>query len=478
MNEQVYLGVDLGAESGRVMAGAWNGCQMRVEELHRFSNGPVNIAGSLRWDVLRLWSEIQNGLAIAAKHFGDKVVSVGVDTWGVDFVLLTKSGEMLGQAYHYRDGRVNGMFDCAFKRAPREEIFAKTGLQFMEINTLYQLLALERANPDLLAAADCLLMMPDFFHWCLCGSRVAEFTDATTSQCVNPMTRDWAFDLLEKFELPSRIFPKIVPPGTELGRLRESVSARTGLGAIKVIAPPTHDTAAAVAAIPTANTGKTNWAYVSSGTWSLMGVETQNALLSNRVLQLNLTNEGGIDGTFRLLKNISGLWLVQQCKKAFESRGRSFEYAELTRLAEESPPPAIIDPDDPSLANPPDMPAAIQALCRASNQAAPQSEGGLVRCALESLAAKYSGVLNGLEEVAGTGIDVIHVVGGGSRNQLLNQLTANRCRRRVVAGPSETTVLGNLLSQVRAAGELKSLSEMREVVRAASELQIFEPQVG
>ncbi|HEY3914776.1 MAG TPA: FGGY family carbohydrate kinase, partial [Verrucomicrobiae bacterium] len=293
MNEQVYLGVDLGAESGRVMAGAWNGRQIRVEELHRFSNGPVNIAGTLRWDVLRLWSEIQHGLAMAARHFGDKVVSVGVDTWGVDFVLLTKSGEILGQPYHYRDARVNGMFDQAFKRVPRAEIFAKTGLQFMEINTLYQLLALQRDDPDLLPAADCLLMMPDFFHWCLCGSRSAEFTNATTSQCLNPLTRDWAFDLLAKFDLPTRIFPKIVPPGTELGRLRESVSARTGLGPIKVIAPPTHDTASAVAAIPTNNTGKMNWVYISSGTWSLMGVETQNALLSDRVEQLNLTNEGG-----------------------------------------------------------------------------------------------------------------------------------------------------------------------------------------
>jgi rhamnulokinase len=322
-------------------------------------------------------------------------------------------------------------------------------------------------------------MMPDFFHWCLCGSRVAEFTDATTSQCLNPTTRDWAFDLLDKFDLPGGIFPEIVPPGTEIGRLRQSVSARTGLGPIKVITPPTHDTASAVAAIPTGSTGKTTWAYISSGTWSLMGVETQNALLSDRVLQLNLTNEGGIDGTFRLLKNITGLWLVQQCKKAFEARGRNLDYAELARLAEESPPTgAMIDPDEPRLANPPDMPAAIQALCRETNQAEPQTEGALVRCALESLAARYSRVLEGLQEVTGTGVDVIHVVGGGSRNRLLNQLPADKCKRRVVAGPTETTVLGNLLSQVRAAGELKSLSEMREIVRGASELQMFEPNAG
>jgi rhamnulokinase len=476
MSDQVYLGIDLGAESGRVMAGAWDGRAMRVEELHRFPNGPVNVAGTLRWDVLRLWSEIQTGLALAAKHFGDAIVSVGVDTWGVDFVLLTKNGEMLGQPCHYRDARVNGMFQHAFSQVPRAEIFAQTGLQFMEINTLYQLLALQRSHPELLAAADGLLMMPDFFHWCLCGSRVAEFTIASTSQCLNPITRDWALDLLNKFGLPSRIFPKVVPPGTELGRLRESVSQRTGLGRIKVVAPPTHDTASAVAAIPTANTGRSDWAYISSGTWSLMGIETPNAVLTDRVLQLNFTNEGGIDGTFRLLKNITGLWLVQQCKKSFEAAGKNLDYAELARLAELAEGPhAILDPDDARFANPPDMPAAMQAACRDTNQPVPHSEGALVRCALESLAAKYGVALAGLEELAGHRIDVIHVVGGGSRNPLLNQLAANRCGRRIVAGPVETTVLGNLLSQARAAGELKSLAEMREVVRSASQLREFEP---
>jgi rhamnulokinase len=477
MSEQIYLGIDLGAESGRVMAGAWNGKAMRVEELHRFANGPVNVADTLRWDVLRLWTEIQNGLAVAAKRFGEAIVSVGVDTWGVDFVLLSKNGEMLGQPYHYRDGRVAGMFKEAFGRVPRAEIFAQTGLQFMEINTLYQLLAWQRSHPELLAAADGLLMMPDFFHWCLCGSRVAEFTDATTSQCLNPLKRDWAWDMLKKFELPERIFPEIVPPGTELGRLRESVSKRTGLGRIKVVAPPTHDTASAVAAIPTANTGRSDWAYISSGTWSLMGIEAANAVLTDRVLQLNYTNEGGIDGTFRLLKNISGMWLVQQCKKAFEARGRNLDYAELTALAEAAPGPhAIINPDDARLANPADMPAAIEAICRETGQPVPASEGALVRCALESLAAKYGVVLAGLEELAGQRIEVIHVVGGGSRNPLLNQLAANRCGRRLVAGPVETTVLGNVLSQARAAGELQSLAQMRQVVRSSTELRVFEPE--
>ncbi len=476
MSDQVYLGIDLGAESGRVMAGAWDGRAMHVRELHRFANGPVPLAGTLRWNVLQLWAEIQAGLSLAAKYYGDSVVSVGVDTWGVDFVLLTKGGEILGQPYHYRDSRVNGMFNHAFSQVPRPEIFARTGLQFMEINTLYQLLALKQTHPDLLEMADCLLMMPDFFHWCLCGSRVAEFTNATTSQCLDPVRRDWAFGMLEKFGLPARIFPKVVPPGTELGTLRESVRQRTGLGPIKVVAPPTHDTASAVAAIPTSNTGKTDWAYISSGTWSLMGIETPNAVLTDKVLQLNFTNEGGIDGTFRLLKNITGLWLVQQCKKSFEAGGKTFDYAELTRLAEASEGPrAILDPDDAGFANPPDMPTAIRQACRDTSQPAPESEGALVRCVLESLAAKYAVVLRGLEELAGNRIDVIHVVGGGSNNALLNQLAANSCGRPVVAGPAETTVLGNLLSQARAAGELKSLAEMREAVRNCSPLRVFEP---
>ncbi|HZM05854.1 MAG TPA: rhamnulokinase family protein [Candidatus Saccharimonadales bacterium] len=477
MKEQIYLGVDLGAESGRVMAGAWDGRKLRIEELHRFSNGPVNLGESLRWDVLRLWTEIQNGLALAAQRFGDSIVSVGVDTWGVDFALLTRNGEMLGQAWHYRDARTSGIFREAFARVPRREIFARTGLQFMEINTLYQLLVLQRDQPDLLAAADCLLMMPDFFHWCLCGARVAEFTNASTTQCLDPVTRDWSGELLERFGLPRGIFPKTVQPGANLGWVRDSVCRKTGLGRVQVIAPPTHDTASAVAGTPTSNTGRTDWAYLSSGTWSLMGVESQNALLSDRVLELNLTNEGGIDGTYRVLKNITGLWLVQRCKQAFAARGGTSDYAELTLLAEKAPKGrSRIEVEDARFANPSDMPAAIQQFCRETKQPVPESEGDLVRCALESLAARYGVVFQGLEEVTGNRIEVIHLVGGGSRNHLLNQLTADACQRPVIAGPVETTALGNLLMQIRAHGELKSLAEMRAIVRASSELRRFEPQ--
>jgi rhamnulokinase len=476
MAEQVYLGIDLGAESGRVMAGLWDGQTIRLEETHRFGNGPVALADTLRWDVLRLWSEIQTGLEMAAKKHGDKIVSVGADTWGVDFVLLTKNNEILGQPYHYRDARTRGVLDHAFKVVPRSEIFAQTGLQFMELNTLYQLLALQKSNPDLLEAADCLLLMPDFVHWCLCGSRVVEFTNGTTTQCMHPLTRDWAFDLLAKFGLPTRIFPKVVPPGTVLGPLRGSVAERTGLHNVKVVAPPTHDTASAVAGVPTANTGRPNWAYISSGTWSLMGAEVQKASLSARTQEYNLTNEGGLDGTYRLLKNIMGLWLIQQCKRKFDARGQSHSYAQLEHMAAQAPSlRSLVNPDDLRFLNPPDMPRVLQEFCQETGQPVPQSEGELVRCATESLALKYRVVLSWLEELTGQSIEVIHIVGGGSKNLLLNQMTANACQRPVVTGPIEATAMGNLLVQVRASGELSSLGQMREVIRNSSEVKRYEP---
>jgi len=282
MAERVYLGIDLGAESGRVMAGVWNGKQLRLEEVHRFANGGVFIADTLRWDVVRLWSEIQTGLGLAGKKYGDSIVSVGADTWGVDFVLMTKAGEVLGLPYHYRDVRTQGALDEAFKTVPRAELYAQTGLQFMELNTLYQLLALKQQHPDLLAAANDFLFMPDFLHYCLCGARVAEYTIASTSQCLHPSQRDWNHDLLAKFGLPAKICPKIVQPGTNLGTVRASISERTGLRNVSVIAPPAHDTASAVAGVPTANTGKPNWAYLSSGTWSLLGAEIASPVLTPR----------------------------------------------------------------------------------------------------------------------------------------------------------------------------------------------------
>lgn len=476
MAEKVYLAVDLGAESGRVIAGLWNGKKLRLEEVRRFPNGPVALGESIRWDVLRLWAEIQNGLTLAGKKYGKRIVSVGADTWGVDFVLLNKQDEILGQPYHYRDPRTRGALERTFKKVPRAEIFAQSGLQFMELNSLYQLQAWQAHSPELLDAADTLLFMPDFLHWAMCGSKLAEFTIASTSQFLHPTRRNWSRPLLMKLGLPTHFLPKLVMPGTTLGPIRKSLAERTGLAGVKVVTPPAHDTASAVAGVPTGRSGKTNWSYISSGTWSLMGVEVKQADLSSRALELNLTNEGGMDGTYRLLKNIMGLWLVQQCKRSFEAVGRKTDYAQLAEKASRARRlRSLVNLNDPRFINPPDMPKAIQAYCRETMQQVPKTDGELVRCCYESLALQYRDVLGSLEELTGNRIEVIHIVGGGSQNKVLSQLAADACERPVVTGPVEATAFGNLLTQARADGELDSLAEMREVVRISSEVQHYEP---
>jgi len=476
MATKVYLAVDLGAESGRVLAGLWNGKKLVLEEVHRFPNRAVALGETLRWDVLGLWYEIQSGLALAGKKYGKKVVSVGADTWGVDFVFLNKQGEMLGQPYHYRDARTRGSMERTFKKVSRAEIFAQTGAQFMEINSLYQMVAWNEQCPEILEAAETMLFVPDFLHWAMCGSKVAEFTIASTSQMVHPLKRDWSMSLLKKLKLPTHFLPKIVTPGTDLGPLLGSLASRTGLSGVRVVAPPGHDTASAVVGVPTANTGRADWAYISSGTWSLMGAEVGTAVLSPRALEMNMTNEGGVDGTYRLLKNIMGLWLVQQCKRSFDAAGRKYEYAQLAKMAEEARSGgAILDLDDPRFVNPPDMPKAIQAFCRETKQRVPKTDGELIRCCYESLAAKYSQVLGMLEELTGNRIEVIHIVGGGSQSKVLNQFAADACQRPVVTGPVEATAMGNLLTQIRADGELSTLAEMRQVVRKSSEVNRYEP---
>jgi rhamnulokinase len=346
----------------------------------------------------------------------------------------------------------------------------------MEINSLYQLLALQQQSPEILAAADCFLTIPDFLNWCLSGERACEFSNATTTQCFHPTQRAWSADMLGRLGLPTAMFPKVIAPGTRLGAMRETVSAKTGLGRVDIIAPATHDTGSAVVAVPTASKTLGNFAYISSGTWSLLGAEISAPVLTDAALARNFTNEGGVDFTFRLLKNIMGLWLVQQCRRSFEAKHRNFDYAELVRLAGEAPPlRSFVDPDDARFLNPPDMPVAIQDFCRETSQLVPQSEGEIVRCALEGLALKYAATLDGVEELTGKRAEVIHIVGGGSRNDLLNQFTANACNRPVLAGPVEATVLGNLLVQAKAYGELTDLSEIRAVVRGSGEVREFLP---
>lgn len=478
MKEQVYLGVDIGAESGRVMAGIWDGSRIRLEEIHRFRNGPVRLAGTLRWDVIRLWEEIQVGLTASAKKFGDSIQSIGVDTWGVDYVLLSKSDEIIGQPYNYRDPRTEGALEDAFKTVPKEEIFAHSGLQFAEFNTLYQLVAHQRQSPETLQIAETLLLIPDFINWCLCGEKAVEFTNATTTQLVNPTTRGWSTELLSAFGIPSHFLPKIVEPGTCLGTVRPSLREFTGLGEVKVIAPATHDTGSAIVGVPTSNSGHENWAYISSGTWSLMGAEVQQARFGKSVLEHNFTNEGGVDGTYRLLKNIMGMWLIQQLKLAFDASGTTFDYGKLVELAAEAEPlRSLINPDDSRFFRPGNMPELIRSFCRETAQPIPETEGQLVRCALESLALKYGQTLAAIEEITGETCEVIHIVGGGCRNHLLNQFTADCCQRPVIAGPIESTVLGNLLVQARSNGAVGSLDEIRSVVRASfgDELVNFPP---
>jgi rhamnulokinase len=467
------LAFDLGAESGRGVLGLFDGRELRLEVVHRFPNGAVRTRDTLHWDVLRLHGEMLQTLRICAADFGG-VDALGVDTWGVDFALLGRGGTLLGNPRHYRDPHTETVMDEALRRVPRYEIYRQTGLQFMRFNTLFQLLALQRDRSPLLDAAETLLFIPDLFHFFFTGVKVNEFTDASTSQLLDATTRRWAYGLVQQFGLPSRLLGTLVQPGTVLGPLRASVAADTGLNAAPVIAPASHDTASAVAAVPAS---AQTWAYISSGTWSLMGVELTQPLLSEQALAYNFTNEGGVGGTVRFLKNIMGLWLVQECRRAWERAGTAFSYEDLAKLAEAAPPfVSLVDPDDASFMLPASMPAAIAAFCQRTGQPAPAGPGATVRCALESLALCYRRVFERLEELTGRRIEVIHVVGGGSQNALLNQFAADACNRPVLAGPVEATAVGNVLVQALGLRALGSLADAREVVRRSFEVKTFEPR--
>ena len=481
MKDKCYLAADCGAESGRVMAGLWDGAKMRLEEIHRFPTGITPIGDTKRWDITRIWNEIERGLGMAAKRFGDAIVSVGADAWGVDYVLLDKAGGLIEQPWNYRDARTRGMLEKVKSRVSHWEIFAASGAQFLEINTLYQLLAMQERDPALLAAADRFLMIPDYLHFKMCGARVGEFTNATTTQFFHPVKKTWSVDLLAKLGLPTAMLPEVVQPGTKIGRVLPGLCERSGLHAgVEVIAPATHDTGSAVAGVPGAATeGRGRLAYISSGTWSLLGVELHEPDLSERAFELNLTNEGGVDGTYRLLKNIMGLWLVQECRRSFAKGGSTSDYAALVHAAESAPAfRSLIDPDDTRFLSPADMPGAIAQFCRETEQPVPGTEGEFVRCALESLAIQYATVLDWLKEMTGSLISTVNIVGGGSRNRLLNQFTANASNRTVLAGPVEATVLGNVLVQARACGELGSLADIRRVARESSEVGEIRPEHG
>lgn len=471
MKQSNYLAIDLGAESGRTIVGALDGNHLSLTETHRFPNGPVRLNDGLHWDMLRLWSDIKNGIR-KSKPFD----SIGLDTWAVDFALLDKNGSLLGNPFHYRDARTDGMLDEAFKVMPRAEIFANSGIQFMQLNTLYQLIAAVRSNSSVFDVAKTFVTIPDLFNFWLTGELTNEFTNATTTQCFDPRTRTWSTKILDAFGIPSHLFKPTTDSGTQIGTLLPNLAEETGAGAVPVILPACHDTGSAVVAVPAKNE---DFVWLSSGTWSIMGAEVSEPCLNEKTLEYNFTNEGGVFGTWRLSKNIMGLWLVQECRREWSRQGEEISFDALTQLAAESEMfLSVIDPDDGLFLAPGDMPSRIQKYCVDTNQRVPQTKGQIVRVVLESIALKYRLVLERLEELSGKHLEPLHIIGGGTRNKLLNQFTADSTGRTVITGPVEATAIGNILMQAIGMKHISSLAEAREVVRISFEPEIFEPRLN
>jgi len=464
-----YLAFDFGAESGRAVLAHLQSGILTTSEVHRFRNEPVEYGGSLHWDAPRLWFEVRKALGSVENV---ELAGIGVDAWGVDYALLGERGELLQNPYHYRDARTQGVMEEVFRKVAREDIYRATGIQFMPINTLYQLIAAQRDTPNVVAAAKQLLTIPDLFNFWLTGNAVCEFTNATTTQMVDPVRRTWATDLMQRLGLRPDLPAPIVEPGTVVGTLRSSLVQKSFLSTTPVIAPACHDTGSAVAAV----TARDGTAFLSSGTWSLIGTEVDVPILTPQALKLNFTNEGGVSGTTRLLKNVMGLWMLQGCRNSWSSRGHSSDYQELTDLAARGTAFAhLVDPDDEVFLRAVDMPAAIDQFCRKTHQPAPPTEGAYVRCVLESLALKYRLVVGNLEQLCGKRIEQIRVIGGGSKNRLLNQFTADATGRRVLAGPAEATALGNVVIQILATGEASSLQDVRAIVDRSFPTEVFEP---
>ncbi|MBA4493790.1 rhamnulokinase [Paenactinomyces guangxiensis] len=468
------LAFDLGASSGRAVVGRFDGDTIEMKEIHRFSNDPVQVGNRLYWDILRLFHEVKQGI-LKSCHQGDKSLkSIAIDSWAVDFGLIGKHGELLGNPYHYRDHQTNGMMEEVFSLIPREEIFSRTGIQFMPINTIYHLFSMKKAGSPILEHAETLLMIPDLLRYFLTGEKSGEFTNATTTQLFNPLTKKWDHDLLNQLGLPSHIFADVFHPGTVAGSLTSAVCKELDIPSLPVIAVGEHDTASAVAAVPT---DQQDFAYLSCGTWSLLGTEVPQPILNEQALEWNFTNEGGINHTFRLLKNIMGLWLIQECKRTWERERNSLSYEQMIRLADKAKAfQSFIDPDDPMFLHPEHMPRQIRKYCHDTNQYVPQTEGEILRCIMESLALKYRLVLERTEKLADKKFSGLHMVGGGIYNVMLCQFTANAIARPVWAGPAEATAVGNLLVQYITLGKIKNIQEARQVVRNSFPVQTYDPQ--
>ena len=470
MKKQV-LAFDFGASSGRAILGTFDGEKITLQEIHRFSNDPVKVGNTFFWDVLRLFHEIKQGI-LKAKQFG-KIESIGIDTWGVDFGLIDEKGYLLENPVHYRDDRNIGMIEEAEKYMSKDEMYDRTGIQFMEFNTLFQLLSLKKNRPEMLERADRLLFMPDLLAYMLTGEKVAEYSIATTSQMVNINTQTWDKELLDTMGIPERILCDIVPAGTKTGVLRPELCEELGVDAVPVIAVCGHDTQSAITAIPSESK---DFAFISSGTWSLFGTELDAPVVNDKAKKLNVTNEGGYAFTTAFLKNICGLWLIQESRRQWIREGKEYSYAELEQEALKAEPfKCFIDPDAPDFVAMGDMPERVREFCRKTGQYVPETVGEVMRCIYESLAMKYKYVLAGIEDCTERQYDRIHVMGGGTKDTFLCALTASSCNRTVYAGPIEATVLGNIAVQFMSANDIKDIAEARKIIAKGENLKVYNP---
>ncbi len=469
-----FLAFDLGASSGRAILGNFDGKTIDLEELHRFANGPHEVEGHLYWDIHTLFAEIREGLRKALAT-GKTIDGIGIDTWGVDLCYLGKEGKLLGLPHHYRDPRTDDVMPWTFQRISREEIYQETGIQFMNLNTIFQLSASLRDGEEALQQADKLLFIPNALTYLLCGKVAAESSIATTSQLYNPHTGDWSWKIIDALGLKRSLFPEILPSCTVAAPLSPALQQEMGCGPIPVILIGSHDTASAVAAVP--SSGEKNWAYLSSGTWSLMGVELPAPRTDEAALAANYTNEGGVGNTIRFLKNIMGLWLIQECRNQWLREGKKYSFGELAEMARKEATPflAVINPNDHLFEAPGDMPARIRQFCRESGQPEPETPAQIIRVALESLALRYRQTWNELEELLKTKLTVLHLVGGGCQNVLLNEFTANAIQAPVITGPVEATAMGNILGQAMATGDIPDLETARKIVGASTPTQRYEP---
>ena len=466
------LAFDFGASSGRAIIGCFDGDKITLEEVHRFSNDPVSVGGTVYWDVLRLFYEIKQGI-VKAKIAGG-FDSIGIDTWGVDFGLIDSEGKLMENPVHYRDSRTAGLVDEAFKTMPKEKLYGVTGIQFMELNTLFQLISLKKYRPWMLERADKMLFMPDLFGYMLTGKMCAEYSIASTSQLIDLDKRTWSDEILDAFEIKKSIFAPLVQPGTVLGELSKEICEECGVDPVPVISVCGHDTQSAITSVPCEDG---DFAFLSSGTWSLFGTELEKPIVNETSMNINITNEGGFDGSTGFLKNIIGLWLIQESRRQWKREGKEYSYADLEKLALAAEPfKCFIDPDAPEFVPHGNIPERVREFCRRTGQYVPETVGEIMRCIYESLAMKYRLTFEKLRECTERDYPVIHVIGGGTKDGLLCQMTANSCDRTVKAGPIEATVMGNVAVQLMSDGSVENIGQARKIVAASSELKTFEPK--